>query len=252
MPANDGIWGSCALPQLAFRMHFYRRLKGSPTGSFMHGRPEGVSVSELKTRLNARRGGDQACGFSMIELVVVIAISMVIAGIAIIQAQPALQQIRANTAKDQVQSAMRQARETAISDRRDVQVEFLVNPVGQPAGSYIRLTRLGGLCCANTVILMIPIQNNVNYTTFAGEPDTPDGFGNGGAIYFAGVAGGPPAGMMYQSDGTFAAVGTGIPINGTVFMGLPGQPITARAVTVLGATGRVRAYHIAGTTAWVD
>jgi prepilin-type N-terminal cleavage/methylation domain-containing protein len=233
-------------------MHFYRRLKGSPTGSFMHGRPEGVSVSELKTRLKARRGGDQARGFSMIEMLVVIAISMVIAAIAIIQARPALMQINANNAKDEVQGALRQARETAISDRRDVQVEFLTNPPANPPGSYVRLTRLGGLCCANTVILMMPISNNVIFTTFLGEPDSPDGFGNGGAIFFGGVAGGPPAGMMYQSDGTFTALGTGIPINGTVFLGVPNQPTTARAITILGATGRVRSYHISGTTTWFD
>jgi prepilin-type N-terminal cleavage/methylation domain-containing protein len=211
-----------------------------------------VSVSDQNTRLKARRGGDQARGFSMIEMLVVIAISMVIAAIAIIQAQPALMQIHANNAKDEVQGALRQARETAISDRRDVQVEFLVNPPANPPGSYVRLTRLGGLCCANTVILMMPISNRVILTTFPGEPDSPDGFGNGGAIFFGGVAGGPPAGMMYQSDGTFTALGTGIPINGTVFLGVPNQPTTARAITILGATGRVRSYHISGTTTWFD
>ena len=209
-------------------------------------------MSELKTKLNARRGGDQARGFSMIEMCVVIAISLVIGGIAIVQAQPALMQIHANNAKDEVQGALRQARETAISDRRDVQVEFVVNPPGNPSGSYVRLTRLGGLCCANTVILLMPISNSVIFTTFPGEPDSPDGFGNGGAIYFGGVAGGPPAGMMYQSDGTFVGVGTGLSINGTVFLGVPGQPTTARAITVLGATGRVRSYHISGTTTWFD
>jgi prepilin-type N-terminal cleavage/methylation domain-containing protein len=208
-------------------------------------------VRELKTRSNTRRGGEQARGFSMIEMCVVIAISLVIAGIAIIQAQPALMQIHANNAKDEVQGALRQARETAISDRRDVQVEFLVNPPANPPGSYVRLTRLGGLCCANTVILLT-ISNSVIFTTFAGEPDSPDGFGNGGAIFFGGLAGGPPAGMMYQSDGSFVGVGTGLPINGTVFLGVPGQPTTARAITVLGATGRVRSYHISGTTTWFD
>ena len=209
-------------------------------------------MSELKAKFSARRGGDQARGFSMLELLVVIAISMVIAGIAIVQAQPALMQIRANTAKDQVQSALRQARETAISDRRDVQVEFLVNPAGNPPGSYVRLTRIGGACCANTVISMVPIQNSVVFTTFNGEPDSPDGFGNGGAIYFGGIVGGPPAGMVYQSDGTFITSGTGIPINGTVFLGVAGQPTTARAITILGATGRVRSYHISGTQTWFD
>jgi len=188
----------------------------------------------------------------MIELCVVIAIGLVIAGIAIIQTRPALQQMSADNAKDEVQSALRQARETAISDRRDVQVEFLLNPAGNPKGSYVQLTRLGGLCCANTVILMIPIPNNVAYTTYPGEPDIPDGFGNGGAIYFNGHNGGPPAGMTYQSDGTFVINGVGTPINGTVFLGLPGQANTARAITILGATGRVRSYHISGTSTWFD
>lgn len=208
-------------------------------------------MSELKTKLNARRGGDQARGFSMIEMLVVVAIAMVIAGIAIIQSRPALIQIRANTAKDLVQGSMRRARESAISDRRAVKVEFLVNPPANPTGSYVRLTRLGGGIGPDIVIAMTPIPGNVIYTTFPGEPDTPDGYGNGGPIYFGGVNNGPAAGMIYQSDGTFAAA-TGIPINGTVFMGVVGEPTTARAITVLGTTGRVRSYHISGTASWVD
>ena len=208
-------------------------------------------MSELKTKLNVRRGGDQARGFSVIEILVVVAISMVIAGIAIVQAQPALQQIRANAAKDLVQGTLRRGREMAISDRRSVKVEFLVNPPANPKGSYVRLTRLGGGVGPDTVIVLIPIPGSVIYTTFPGEPDTPDGFGNGGPIYFGGVNNGPAAGMIYQSDGTFAAA-TGIPINGTVFMGIPGQPTTARAVSILGTTGRVRSYHISGTQTWFD
>jgi prepilin-type N-terminal cleavage/methylation domain-containing protein len=208
-------------------------------------------VSELKTRSNARRGGDQARGFSMIEMLVVVAIAMVIAGIAVIQSRPALMQIRATAAKDLVQGSLRRARETAISDRRSVKVEFLVNPAGNPAGSYVRLTRLGGGIGPDIVIALTPIPGSVIYTTFPGEPDTPDGYGNGGPIFFGGVNNGPAAGMIYQSDGTFAAA-TGIPINGTVFMGIPNEPTTARAVTILGTTGRVRSYHISGTATWFD
>jgi hypothetical protein len=185
-------------------------------------------------------------------MLVVVAVGMVIAGIAVVQVQPALRQVQVNAAKDEVQAALRRARETSISDRRDVQVEFLVNPAGNPAGSYVRLTRLGGACCANTVMLMMPINSSVSFTTFAGEPDTPDAFGNGGPVFFGGLNGGPPAGMIYQSDGTFVINGIGTPINGTVFLGIPGRPETARAITILGATGRVRSYHISGTTTWFD
>jgi type II secretory pathway pseudopilin PulG len=207
-------------------------------------------VNERQTNLKARRGGDQARGFSMIEVVVVIAVAMTIAGIAIIQVRPALQQIQANTAKDEIQSSLRRARELAISDRRNVQVEFLTNPAGNPAGSYVRLTRKG-VGTADVILLMLAIQNSVVYTTYVGEPDTPDGYGNAAPVYFGGVANGPPAGMVYQSDGTFVVNGIGTPINGTVFLGIPGQPSTARAVTVLGTTGRVRSYHISGAS-WFD
>jgi prepilin-type N-terminal cleavage/methylation domain-containing protein len=207
-------------------------------------------VKELETKLKARRTGENARGFSMVEMVVVIAIALVVMSIALIRVQPALLQIHANTAKDQVQSALRQARETAISDRRNVQVEFLTNPPGLSSGNYVRLTRKGGGFGPDIVLLALPIQNSVVFTTFNGLPDTPDAYGNAAPIYFGGVANGPAAGMFYQSDGTFVT-STGVLINGTVFMGVPNQPSTARAVTILGATGRVRSYHISGTT-WFD
>jgi prepilin-type N-terminal cleavage/methylation domain-containing protein len=63
-------------------------------------------------------------GFSMIEMMVVIAIIMVIAAMAIVQLQPALQQNRATAAAAEVKSALRQGRETAVSARRTVQVQF--------------------------------------------------------------------------------------------------------------------------------
>ncbi|MGH9745869.1 MAG: prepilin-type N-terminal cleavage/methylation domain-containing protein [Candidatus Acidiferrales bacterium] len=207
-------------------------------------------MKEQQSRLKACGRGDRTRGFSMVEMVVVVAVAMTLMAIVTLQAQPALLQIRANTAKDQIQSALRTAREMAISDRRSVKVEFLVNPAGNPAGSYVRLTRQGGGFGPDTVIQFLAIQNSVVFTTFNGVPDTPDGYGNAAPIYFGGVANGPAAGMFYQSDGTFIT-STGIPINGTVFLGIPGQPSTARAITVLGTTGRVRSYHIS-TTTWFD
>jgi hypothetical protein len=83
-----------------------------------------------------------------------------------------------------------------------------------------------------------------------GMPDTPDAYGNANPIEFESVANGPVGGMVFQSDGEFLDGATFLPINGTVFLGITGQQSTARAVTVLGTTGRVRGWKSTGATAW--
>jgi hypothetical protein len=82
-----------------------------------------------------------------------------------------------------------------------------------------------------------------------GAPDTPDGFGNKGAVEFGGLVGGPPT-MLFQSDGTFVDTNGNL-MNGTVFIGIPNVPTSGRAVTVVGATGRIRMYK-ANPTGWMN
>ena len=54
----------------------------------------------------------------------------------------------------------------------------------------------------------------------------------------------------FQSDGEFLDGATFLPINGTVYLGVTGQTSTARAVTVLGTTGRVRGWKSNGSNVW--
>jgi hypothetical protein len=57
--------------------------------------------------------------------------------------------------------------------------------------------------------------------------------------------------MKFTTNGSFIDGGNTL-VNGTVFLGiLGGRPSTARAITILGATGRVRPYHYDGT-AWQE
>lgn len=194
-----------------------------------------------------------ARGFSMLEMVVVIGIIFIVLSIALIQLQPTIQQYHANAARDQIMGALRQARELAISQRRYVQVQFNVSPPCPPAAQVptcVALTQLGGPADP-TLLYALPIESSVQFMTFAGLPDTPDGYGvpgGGAGIMFGGVIGGP-ATMMFQSDGTFVNA-AGTTLNGTVFMGIPGIVSTARAVTVLGTTGRVHSFNGAGN-GWV-
>lgn len=215
----------------------------------MQGRFEGVPVRQREMRRGFGRGRrNRETGFSVIELLMVVAILAVVAGMAVIASQPMLQQNRAFAGATQVKAAMRQARETAVSARRTVQVQFFTGVPCDVGFACVRLTRLDPPANIPTVILTLPIENSVQFMQFPGELDTPDGFGNSAPIVFAGVAGGPPT-MEFQSDGSFTD-GNGNVINGTVFMGIPNFPASPTAVTILGGTGRARLYRFRGGS-WV-
>lgn len=189
----------------------------------------------------------------MVELAMVMVIILVASGVAIIQLQPTWQQLEANAATDQVKTVFREARELSISQRRTIAVEFVGTTEIELFQYQIQYTALGAptQVISSTPFLTVPLGNHVSFLTFTGETDTPDQFSGTittpGGIYFGGVAGGPPAGMEFQSDGTFTD-GNGNPINGTVFLGVTNIPQTARAVTVLGNTGRIKSWR--ATSAW--
>lgn len=205
--------------------------------------------------LMAYRTANPERGFSIIELLVVIGMLLIISAIAIIHLQPTLQQFRANAGLDQLKVALRQARETAISQRRTIVVKFVGNNTIQMYQMVVTVnaappppvTVTEAITPFNTVVL----EGTVQFLTYATETDTPDAYVPGGltapnGIYTenaagAVVIGGPTTGMQFQSDGTFTD-GNGNPINCTVFIGVPNINSAARAATVLGGTGRVRAW----------
>src|ERR1700723_82048 len=207
----------------------------------------GVSVKKTETKSMAERGtGNRESGFSMMELLIVVSIVLIVTAISITQLRPNLQNARIDAAMRQVLETLRQAREYSIANRRYVQLKF-------PATNQLQLVQLdtltpgaGGI---NPVLDTVTLSPPLIFT-LDGMPDTPDAYGNGGPIYFEGIVNGPVGGMVFQSDGEFLDGGTFLPINGTVFLGVTGQQSTARAVTVLGTTGRVRGWKSQGNTTW--
>ncbi len=182
----------------------------------------------------------------MIELVVVVSIILIVTAISITQLKPNLQNARIDAAMREVLETFRQAREFAIANRRYVQVTF-------PANNQVQITQLNTLTAGaggiNPILDTVTLAPPLTFT-LDGMPDTPDAYGNASAIVFESVANGPVGGMVFQSDGEFLDGATFLPINGTVFLGITGQQSTARAVTVLGTTGRVRGWKSNGATVW--
>jgi len=188
----------------------------------------------MRKRTNSERG------FSMIEVLVSMIVMAVIMAATIIEMQPLIQQMHANTAANLILGQLRTARQLSIAKRRDIQVQFIGN-------NEIKLTQqpIPGVAGGPVVISDLFLNPTVSFRTFAGMPDSPDGFGNAGPVYFGGVVGGPPI-MQFQSNGTFVDA-NGIPMNGSVFIGVANIPTSARVITVLGTTGRIREYNGNGT-----
>ena len=213
--------------------------------------PGAVSEDALteNERTALRRSGSERAhkGFSLIEVLVVVALAMTVAGMLVVHLTPTLQQFRANSAASQVVDVFRQAREYAITYRRYVQVTF-PNYAANGVNDQIRIIVRNSMtpnAGADVTLTTVTLSGNVSFQLEGAVPDTPDAFGNATAVNFGSVDGGPPAGIYFQADGTFVNV-NGINLNGTVFLGETGIVSTARAVTVLGPIGCVRSYHVNG------
>ena len=188
----------------------------------------------MKEHASERQGG-----FSLLEALVAISIIMIVAGMAIFSFSSVIPNHKANSAMDQVLTQLRSARAKAISHRCEVQIQF----VGTNQLTITEIWVKGTPPPPTTV----SFEGGATFVVFPGLPDIPApyNFGNTGPIFFGGSSTPPPI-MKFTTNGSFINGGNAL-VNGTVFLGIPGNPRTARAVSILGATGRVRQYHYDGT-----
>lgn len=177
-------------------------------------------------------------GYSVLELMVAVGIMAAGSGMAVLSTQSVLPGMRADAGLTEVARQMRVGRQLAVGQRRNIQIQFLGN-------NQIRLIRNEvPAALGPTVLSTVVLENNVQYMLFPTVPDTPAGFGRNAPLAFGGTAT-----MTFLSNGSLVDAAGG-PLNGTVFLGVPNQPLSARAVTILGATGLIRAYKWNGAR-WV-
>jgi type II secretory pathway pseudopilin PulG len=185
-------------------------------------------------------------GFTLLETLIVVGLIMVVTGIAVVQTFSSMQSYRANAAMDVVMSQLRVARQLGISQRRAVLIQFN-NAVNPPTVGYQVQARplVAGDVNGPWVIKPLPVQ--MQFVEEAGVPDTPMSFGTCGGAPVCIGGGCVPGSMYFTSTGAFSSDENGVfPCNGTIFIGTPNQPGTARAVTIMGGTGRVRPYTFIG------
>jgi Tfp pilus assembly protein FimT len=208
-------------------------------------------------------------GFSLIEAMVVVGIGMVVAAVSLMCLQPAIKDARTNAAYDTVLMQMRTARERAIENREQFIVCFGVappagatTPLGAPDAQSIQLFQwpAGSAISSAIQIGTIELPFDIQFQTPAGIPTnpaaTPDGFGTGNiALNFdIGVAGGIQNQVAFLPDGS-ARDTNGNFNNGVVYLARNGDMYSTRAVTVFGASGRIRGWRLvnsSGTPTWIQ
>ena len=179
-------------------------------------------------------------GFSMLELLLIIAIIAIMAGFAVPNILILRENYHANQAMHQAVASLRESRLMAMSQNRRISIEFPSNQRiltqvwdssgGQPIGdiSNPSTSLENGYQFVRNNLIDTP------YNTAGGRTE---------AIVFDGIPINPGAGqvMVFTTDG-FLTMNSNFddPVDGVVFIGRPnGANTPARAVTILGATGRI-------------
>jgi prepilin-type N-terminal cleavage/methylation domain-containing protein len=211
----------------------------------------------------SRIGTNRQQGYSMIEMVIVVAIIAILSATAIMQTMSSTYGSKANSAMFAVIDQLRTARELALTKRRNVLVTFT-----QPNEIQLTVETLPSEVAA-TPIQPVYLNDNVaggEIFGLSGLADTPMGFGNSSSITLTPASGGTAGlAVMFTTSGEFVGttagsgyndVGNSNPVNASIFICAPnaaktacatGKTNTARAITVFGSTGRVRSYSWTGS-----
>jgi prepilin-type N-terminal cleavage/methylation domain-containing protein len=184
-------------------------------------------------RSGRRRLARSAAGFSLIELMMVVALMGILMAIVVLQAEAARPGLKGDGAMRVILGQMRTAQELALAQRRYIQVVFATP-------NQVTLLREEVPGPALTVLSTTPLEGKMEFMLSAGS-DTDDGFGMASAIDFDSATS-----IKFAPDGTLVNQ-LGETIDGTVFLALPDSARSARAITVMGATGRIRGYRWDGT-----
>ncbi len=169
---------------------------------------------------------------------IVICLVAIVAGMAVPVSSAFIKQRKADSGVIAALSAVTAARDRAIAERRNIQFTFV-------APNKIQLSRVEVPSGALTLVQEFTLDNGQKFVKFDTVGDTPDHFGADAETDFSGTA---P--HMFTSDGSLIDSNGDI-ANGTIFIGMPNQVDTARAVTVFGVTGLTRAWKWRGRK-WME
>ncbi|MGC2401432.1 MAG: prepilin-type N-terminal cleavage/methylation domain-containing protein [Acidobacteriaceae bacterium] len=199
-------------------------------------------------------------GFSLLELMITISISLIIGGITFMAMQPLLLQNHVNSAYERTLMVMRNTRNQAITQGHQYYVTFFPqvgNPAAGGTAAYIQVQYqppvVGGIAQPLQQVQNYSLPLDVNFALMTGAIP-PDGLPVGlNAIDFESQPGIPLNYIVFMPDGS-AQDSVGNLSSGIVYIARPaGNQYTSKAVSVMGSTGRIRGWfldQLAGNPIW--
>ena len=188
-------------------------------------------------------------GYSLIELMIVLGVLGVLTGMTVITIGSSKPGLNGDGAMRVVVSQMNQAKQLAITQRRNMRVTFTSNNSVQIVREEVPGPTL-------TTISSVPFEGGLQLLRInsLGDPPAPElpspaasailpALSTSTAIAF----GAATSEARFSPEGTFVDQ-DGTALNGTLFVALPNQVMSARAVTIFGSTGRIRAFRWDGSS----
>ena len=167
-------------------------------------------------------------GFTLLEILIVAGVLAMVGGFSMLIIGPALQARAVEMAARTVSTQMSRARQFSVDARRLTRVTFTA-----PRTITVEQQAPGGGAWSqvSAVALGDEIEFNVDAVNITNGPQ---GYATSQAINFSGSSQ-----VFFSPDGS-AIAGTGLISNGVIYVSRPAEVETTRAVTLFGATGRLK------------
>jgi len=194
-------------------------------------------------------------GFSLLEMMITVAIGLSLAGITFVAMMPLYNRNHVDLAYETTLMALRNTRQLAISQSHQYYVNF--------NAASIQITyqppAVGGVLPAVQQVSIFTLPPDTSFSVMTGFPaNAPDSFGSGiTAIDFGqGLGAGSLKYVCFMPDGS-SQDNLGNYNSGVVYIARTADPnaYNSRAITVWGATGRVRGWrlnNLAGIATWTQ
>jgi type II secretory pathway pseudopilin PulG len=181
-------------------------------------------------------------GFSLLELLITIAIGFTMAGITFITLVPMFKQSHVDAGYDLTLSVLRNYRNQSITQRKRYIVSFTA-----PGTITVQYWGVAvPVSPAPVVIATYTLPQDIQFQVQGGYPTTaPDGFGTGVTPidFDQGMGLGSQNYVLFMPDGSSQDT-LGNMNSGVIYLSRSGDVYSSRAISIFGSTGRIRGWRL--------